>query len=228
MDLGLTDQGLPAVVAALVVFIPGATLTTAIIELASGQAVSGSSRLIAGLVQLALLALGIVAGIEATGVPAATVLTGDDALLGAVANWAGVVIFTIGVTVAYSAPRGAFPGLLVVLLAAWGAQVIGNEVFGGYLSAFVGAAVMTLVARAAAALIPRAMPPRASFLPGFWLLVPGALGLIGLTQVAGDAGTAGAAELAATVVSIFAVAVGVLAGTLLVEASSVVGRRIAR
>jgi hypothetical protein len=61
------------------------------------------------------------------------------------------------------------------------------------------------------------MPPRASFLPGFWLLVPGALGLIGLTQVAGDTGAAGAQDLVNTVVSIFAIAVGVLCGTLLLR-----------
>jgi len=228
VDHELLDQGLPAVVAALVVFIPGATLTTAILEVASGQAVSGSSRLIAGLVQLAMLALGIVAGIEATGVSSALVLTGNDAVLGAGANWAGVVVFAIGVAIAYSAPRWALPGLVIVLLAAWGAQVLGNEILGGYLSGFVGAAVMTPVAHGVGLYVPRAMPPRASFLPGFWLLVPGALGLVGLTQVAGDAGNAGVAEIAATVVSIFSVALGVLAGTLLVEASTVVGRRIGR
>ena len=99
--------------------------------------------------------------------------------------------------------------------------------FGGYVSGFVGAFVMTPVAHWTATLVPRAMPRRASFLPGFWLLVPGALGLVGLTRVAGD-GSTGSQEVVATVVSIFAVALGVLAGTLLIDAWSVVGRRVAR
>ncbi len=35
-------------VASLVVFLPGAALTTAILELAAGQMISGSSRLVSG------------------------------------------------------------------------------------------------------------------------------------------------------------------------------------
>ena len=73
-----------------------------------------------------------------------------------------------------------------------------------------------------------AMPPNASFLPGFWLLVPGALGLIGLTQLAGDADAAGTEDLVATVVSIFAIAVGVLVGTLLLTWASATGRVVGR
>ena len=101
--------------------------------------------------------------------------------------------------------------------------MLGNALLGGYVSAFVGALVMTPVA-AWVSRLPSAMPPNATFLPGFWLLVPGALGLIGLTQVAGHSGAAGREDLLATVVSIFAVAVGVLCGTLLVTGTSATGR----
>jgi len=52
----LTDPGLRAMVASLVVFLPGAALTIAVLELAAGQMVSGSSRLVSGVMQLALLA----------------------------------------------------------------------------------------------------------------------------------------------------------------------------
>ena len=65
------------------------------------------------------------------------------------------------------------------------------------------------------------MPARASFLPGFWLLVPGALGLIGITQYAGEVTAIGSDQLAATVASIFAVATGVLAGTQLLTSAAV-------
>jgi hypothetical protein len=72
----------------------------------------------------------------------------------------------------------------------------------------------------------RAMPRYASFLSGFWLLVPGALGLVGLTEFAGDASTAGAQDLGATVISIFAVAIGVLVGTLLLAGATATGRLV--
>jgi uncharacterized membrane protein YjjB (DUF3815 family) len=66
-----------------------------------------------------------------------------------------------------------------------------------------------------------AMPARAAFLPGFWLLVPGALGLIGVTKLAGGGGTE---DVVATVGSIFAVALGVLCGTQLLAWAVATGR----
>ena len=103
---------------------------------------------------------------------------------------------------------------------AWAGQVLGDVLLGGYVSAFVGAAAMTPVAYLVARR-PTAMPARASFLPGFWLLVPGALGLIGITQYAGDVTAIGSDQLVATVASIFAVATGVLAGTQLLTSAAV-------
>jgi uncharacterized membrane protein YjjP (DUF1212 family) len=223
----LTGPGLPAMVAALVVFLPGVALTNAVLELAAGQTVSGSSRLVAGAVQLALLAFGILAGIELVGVPSARVLQGSTTTLGGWAPWVGVAVFALGVHFAHSAPPRSLPGLVVVLYAAWTAQVVGNEIAGAYVSAFVGAVVLTLVA-AGIAHFPRAMPADAAFLPGFWLLVPGALGLIGLTKFAGDVASAGTDELVATTVTIFAVAVGVLCGALVLEGGEASRRAVRR
>jgi uncharacterized membrane protein YjjP (DUF1212 family) len=223
VEQGLAGPGLRAMVASLVVFLPGAAMTTAVLELAAGQMVSGTSRLVAGGMQLGLLAIGIVAGIEAVDVPSTLVFQESPDELGAWAPWLGVLVFATGVVVAHSAPRRSFPGLLVVLYATWTGQFVANEVFGGYVSAFVGAVVMTPVAVWVSRL-PSAMPPHASFLPGFWLLVPGALGLMGLAQVAGDADVAGTEDLVATVVTIFAVALGVLCGSLLVAWTSATGR----
>jgi uncharacterized membrane protein YjjP (DUF1212 family) len=205
----LIDPGMRAMVASLVVFLPGSTLTTAVLELAAGQMVSGSSRLVSGGVQLALLAFGILAGIEAVGISSSRVLFGQHDLLGPWSPWLGVSVFAVGVTVANSAPRSSFLGLLGVLYAAWTGQVVANAILGGYVSALVGATVMTLVATLISR-FRRAMPAHAAFLPGFWLLVPGALGLIGLTELAGGGG---GQDLVATIGSIFAVALGVLCGT---------------
>jgi uncharacterized membrane protein YjjP (DUF1212 family) len=221
---GLEGPGLRAMVASLVVFLPGAAITTAVLELASGQMISGSARLVAGGMQLGFLAFGILAGIEVVGVPSPSVFAGSNQVLGAWAGWLGVSIFALGVTVAYSAPARSLPALLVVLYAAWGGQLLGTTIFGIYVSAFVGALVMTPLAYWVAR-FPSAMPPYASFLPGFWLLVPGALGVIGLTELAGDAGASGTQDLSATVVSIFAIALGVLFGTLL-QAGAIATNRL--
>ena len=208
----LADPGLRAMIASLIVFVPGAALTTGVLELAAGATISGAARLVSGGVQLVLLAFAILAGVSVVGIPSTRVFSSSSVLLGDLAPWVGVLVFAVGVLVAYSAPVGAFAGLLIVLYAAWIGQVVGDHLFGGYISGLVGAAVMTPVATLVSRL-PSGMPVYASFLPGFWLLVPGAMGLIGLAEVAAGGGEAGLHDLQTAVVSIFAVAVGVLCGT---------------
>lgn len=220
----ISDLGLRPMVASLVVFLPGAALTTSVLELAAGQMISGASRLVWGIVQLALLAFGILAGIEAIGVSRSRILFSTEALLGELAIWIGVLVFAIGVVVADSAPRRSLPGLLIVLYSAFAAQVIANTLLGGYVAALIGATVMTVMAFVVERL-PNAMPAHAAFLPGFWLLVPGALGLIGLTRLAGGGDDQ---ELFVTVGSIFAVALGVLFGTQLLAWATHAGRAIDR
>ena len=97
-----------AIIASLVVFIPGVALTTAFLELTEGQMIAGSSRLVWGGTQLGLLAFGIVAGVGAVGVAPEQRVLGSDAVLGWWAPWLGVLVFAVGVTVAHSAPPGAF------------------------------------------------------------------------------------------------------------------------
>ena len=220
----VTDPGLRAMIASLVVFIPGVALTTAFLELTEGQMIAGSSRLVWGGTQLGLLAFGIVAGIGAVGVPPERALSSSDAVLGAWAPWLGVLVFALGVAIAHSAPPGALASLLVVLYAAWVGQVVGNDLFGAYSSGFVGALVMTFVAYLLTRL-PSAMPVYAMFLPGFWLLVPGSLGLIGATTFLAIPEAASSADILAVAGSIAAVALGVLCGVELHSWLGAAGRR---
>jgi uncharacterized membrane protein YjjB (DUF3815 family) len=59
-------------------------------------------------------------------------------------------------------------------------------------------------------------PALVSFLPGFWLLVPGALGLIGVTEYMTAGPAFGLDDFVGTVGAMVAIAVGVLSGYLLV------------
>ena len=223
----ITDPGLRAMIASLVVFLPGVALTTAFLELTEGQMVAGSSRLVWGGTQLGLLAFGIVAGVGMVGVSAERAFSSSDTLLGSWAPWLGVLVFAVGVTIAHSAPPGAFPSLLVVLYAAWVGQVVGNELFGAYVSGFTGALVMTVTAYLLARR-PSSMPVYAVFLPGFWLLVPGSLGLIGLTTVLAIPESASVEDILAIVASIASVALGVLCGVELHAWFARAGSRVRR
>jgi uncharacterized membrane protein YjjP (DUF1212 family) len=219
----LTDPGLRAMVASLIVFLPGAALTTGVLELAAGEMIAGSSRLVWASIQLMLLAFGILAGVEAAGIPTSKAFSSADRELGNWAPWLGVLVFAAGVVIAHSASPRSFGPLLIVLYAAWIGQVVGDHLFGGYVSGLIGALVMTPVA-AVVARLPSAMPVYAIFLPGFWLLVPGAMSLIGLTTLAGNAGAVGSNDFLAAVGSILGVALGVLCGTQLEEWLSVGAR----
>ena len=208
---GIADPGLRALIAPLVTFLPGGVLTTATVELASGEMVAGASRLVFGSVQLLLLAFGIVAGVELAGLPSEALQDEQSDLLGWWAPWLGVAVFGVAAAVFFSAPPGALPWLMVVLLTAWLGQVVGERLVGGAVSGFFGALVMTPVALAIARM-PGGPPSQVTFLPAFWLLVPGALGLIGVTEIVGDPATATLEDLVEPIGSIVSVALGVLAG----------------
>ncbi|WP_282944839.1 threonine/serine ThrE exporter family protein [Cellulomonas endometrii] len=216
-DLGV----LPAIVAPLVLFLPGGLLTTGVIELATGQMLSGAGRVAAGTMQLVLLAGGIVAGAALVGVPVLD-LTASGQPLGPLAPWAGVVLFGVG-TVVFRCGRPRTIGWVVLVLAvAYGAQVVGDALLGGVLSAFVGALAMTPVALAVAR-FPSGPSPLVSFLPAFWMLVPGALGLVGVTSLLdGDSG--GVPTLVTTAATMVAIALGVLVGLAGARALPGVGR----
>lgn len=200
-------------IAPLVTFLPGGVLTTATVELAAGQMISGASRLIYGFVQLALLAFGILAAGTVVGVEsrsyepleAASFLPWWVALI-------GILVFALGNYLHFSAPASTFGWVLLALAVAYAGQAAGTALLGSTLGGFVGAVAMALVVFWIASLR-RGAPVQITFLPAFWLLVPGAAGLVGLTEaVATDSGLA---DFMAALLSIMSIALGVLIGTAL-------------
>ena len=121
-----------------------------------------------------------------------------------------MLVYGTGVVFHNCARRPALPWILLVLVVAYAGQVVGGLFFGGVFSAFIGALLMTPVAMFAATR-PTGPPALVGFLPGFWLLVPGALGLVGVTSILGD----GAQALNTVVTAgttMVAISLGVLAG----------------
>ncbi|MGA5300033.1 threonine/serine ThrE exporter family protein [Nucisporomicrobium flavum] len=209
---GWADADLRAMVAPLVTFLPGAMLTMAVVEISAAEMITGSSRLVTGFLQLLLLAFGIIGAAQAVGTPPAHL--GADTAPGAISGWApwiGALIVGIGSYLLHSGPRRSLGWLCVVLYAGWIGQYLGGLVLGGYLSGFVGAVVLTIVAYAVER-VPSGPPALVSFLPGFWLLVPGALSLIGMTEYLSRDVVRGADDLVGAIGSMVAVALGVLCG----------------
>jgi uncharacterized membrane protein YjjP (DUF1212 family) len=209
---GIAKAPLTELVPPLITYIPGSVLTVAVGELAAGDIVAGASRLVYGCLLFAELALGILAADAVIGLPASEALRShSNDVVGQSTPWLGVLVLGVGFFLLYCGPRLALPWLLLVLVVAYCGQVIGGALVGGLLSGVVGAVLMTPTAYVVQVL-PHAPPAVVMFLPGFWLLIPGAVGLIGLTQVVGSHSPSGASFLSFAA-TIFAVSAGVLIGT---------------
>lgn len=204
----LDSQILPALLAPLVFLLPGALLTIGVIELSTGQYMSGSARLAAGGMRLILLAVGIVTAAALVGIPSIE-LSSSTHPLGEWAPWIAVGLFGPAISIYQGAKVSSLRWIVPVLYIAYGAQVLGSVLLGGVLSAFIGAIVMTPAAVVASRL--HGPATIVNFLPAFWLLVPGALGLKGVTTIL-DGNSTGISTIVAAVSTMVAITLGILLG----------------
>ena len=132
--------------------------------------------------------------------------------LGAWAPWLGVFVFAVGHFFASAAPGRAFGWLIVVLYVAYATQVLAGALLGSLGGSFVAGMVVLPVAYAVQSR--RSGPPvPVTFLPAFWLLVPGALGLEGVTELVATDQASGLGDFINTLLTVVAIAIGVLVGT---------------
>ncbi len=201
------DAPLRIIAPPLVSFLPGLTLTIAAIELTNNQVIAGASRLVFGGAQLLLLTFGVFAATTLVGgLPTAL----PEPLLGQWAGLLGVALVAVGFTLFMSAPKGALVWILLSLAVTYGAQALGAVAFGAGLSGFVGAVVVAPFTRLASHF--RTSPPASVMsLACFWLLVPGALGFIGLSGAA-QGGAASIQTLMTAGISVLSIALGAIVG----------------
>ncbi|WP_394553434.1 threonine/serine exporter ThrE family protein [Agromyces sp. MMS24-JH15] len=201
-------------IAPLATFLPGGALTTGTAELAAGQMISGSARLVTGLVQLGLLSFGIIAAGTVVGVSSSSyepLVTTEPFPLWAAAI--GLVCFAVGNFLHFAAPWRTFGWVFIGILIAYAGQAVSSVLIGAPVSGFVGAVAMTPYVLWVASLRHGA-PSQLTFLPAFWVLVPGAAGLVGLTEAI-QSPNGGLDEFAGALVSVMSIALGVLIGTAL-------------
>ena len=206
------ENPIRALIPPLVAFLPGSVLATGTVELAAGQVISGSSRLVQGMVGLGLMAFGIVAAAELVGAPQAHLLDHPFNRLGPWAPWVGLLILTLGHYLHNCAPRRTLLPILIVLVIAYSGQLAGAALFDADVSAFFGALAMTPVVlwMSDQSWGP---PSMVTFLPAFWLLVPGAAGLIGVTEIVGTDSPLGPDDFTAAIGTVLMIALGILIGT---------------
>lgn len=167
--------------AGLIVLLPGLTLTIAVNELAHGQMVSGSSRLISALVTFLQIGFGLALGIAVVtrwlGAPEAIAPTGFPFPVLAVA----LAVNAVALAVLFQARFKDVPIVLVAAAAAFLGARFGTEYLGLELGTCFGAWILGTVG----ALISRwrDVPSSIPILPGLLLLVPGSLGFRSLSAL---------------------------------------------
>ncbi|MGE2726950.1 threonine/serine ThrE exporter family protein [Mycolicibacterium pulveris] len=209
--LDLEHIGLRALIPPLAMFLPGAAITLAVIELTSRDTISGSSRLVGGFMQLAQLVFGILIAAQLFGEDTANLSSDPLNKIGPWAPWVGVAVYAVGVMLFLAPPASFLPWLLLISYAAYTAQYVGDLLLGSYASGFCGGLVLTIGALTLARR-PAAPPAITMILPGFWLLVPGSMGLIGIAELFGADGDS---ALGVTFISMFSVAIGLQTGFVL-------------
>jgi uncharacterized membrane protein YjjB (DUF3815 family) len=181
-------------------------LTIGAMELASSQMISGATRLIYGVTQLALLVFGVGLGIH---LGADLVPQQPSAQMGSWSLYVAILVIAVGLYVYLSAPKGSFAWLILAV----GVALIGQKVGGLFLSpthsGAVGAFLMVPFAMLAAR-IKTSPPAIVMMLAAFWALVPGALSFETLGEAV--AGEGDVMTLGTTVAAIFSIALGTLIG----------------
>jgi len=175
-------QPVRVVAAPIITLIPGVGLTRGTQELANNQIVSGASRLVSATVQILVLTFGILTGARLAPLDSYNFADLTDALLPWWAAWIGVLVFAVGQSVVSNEPRGAVRIVVVLLLAAYGVQTLVSSTIDPILASGVAAGAALLGATLVQRRSRRGFPAFALFEPVFWLLVPGSLGLVALTQ----------------------------------------------
>jgi uncharacterized membrane protein YjjP (DUF1212 family) len=202
------NDGLLRVIApVLVAMLPGMSLTIGAMELASNQLIGGTSRLVYGIAQLALLVFGVALGVHIAGEvePQA-----PSAQMGPWSLYVAIIVVAIGLYVYLSAPRGSLIWLFAAIAVALVGQAIAGKFVAAAYSGFIGAFLTVPFAMLAARI--RTSPPAiVMMLAAFWALVPGALSFESASQAA-TGGNIGVASLGVTGAAILSIALGTVIG----------------
>jgi uncharacterized membrane protein YjjP (DUF1212 family) len=198
-------------VAALIIFLPGMSLTVAMTELATRNLIAGTARLMSAVIVLLEMVVGVALGERAAQAVVHVHQTAPVALPDA-AHWIALVVASFGVAIVVQAQRRAFGWILVACVAGYAGSRLGTAWLGGPMGVLVGALALGMLANAYARWLDR--PAQVVLVPAVLLLVPGSMGFRGMSSML-DRDTLSGVE---TLFAMFVVAIAIVAGLLVANA----------
>jgi uncharacterized membrane protein YjjP (DUF1212 family) len=197
--------------AALVVLLPGLSLTVAVTELATRNLIAGTARLMSAVIVLLELVIGVALGVRVAHAvvevhQAAPVPQPEYAI------WIALAAASVGVAVFVQAQVRAFGWIIAACVLGYLATRFGTEWLGGQLGVLVGAFALGVLANLYARWLDR--PAQTVSVPALLLLVPGGMGFQGMSSLL-DRNTLTGVE---TLFAMFVVATSIVAGQLVANA----------
>lgn len=202
--------------AALLVLLPGMSLTVAMTELATRNLISGTARLMSAVIVLLELVIGVAIG-ERIATALVTVHQATPAALPLWTHWIALAASGIGVAIIVQAQPRAIGWILAACVAGYVGSRTGTAWLGGQLGVVVGAFSLGVLSNGYARWLDR--PAQVVQVPAIFTLVPGSMGFRGMNALL-DRDTLTGVD---TVFAMFIVATAIVAGLLI--ASAVVSPR---
>ncbi|HEY5925463.1 MAG TPA: threonine/serine exporter family protein [Kofleriaceae bacterium] len=209
----LSTKITPSIVtlAALVVLLPGLSLTVAMTELATRNLIAGTARLMSAVIVLLELVIGVALG-ERIAHALVQVHQATPVPLPEYANWLALAASSVGVAILVQARVRDFGWIIAACVLAYLATRFGGEWLGGQLGVLIGAFALAALANLYARFLDR--PAQVVSVPALLLLVPGGMGFRGMDSLL-DHDTLTGVE---TLFAMFIVATAIVAGQLIANA----------
>jgi uncharacterized membrane protein YjjP (DUF1212 family) len=214
-----STQVSPSIVtlAALVVFLPGLSLTVAMTELATRNLIAGTARLMSAVIVLLELVIGVALGERIAHELVAVQHVVAPIPLPEWANWVALAASSLGVAIVVQAHVKAFGWIVAGCVVAYIGTRLGTAWLDSQLGVVVGAFALGVLSNLYARFLNR--PAQVVSVPAMLLLVPGGMGLRGMSSLL-DRDTLTGVD---TLFAMFIVATAIVAGLLI--ASAVVSPR---
>jgi uncharacterized membrane protein YjjP (DUF1212 family) len=199
-------------IAALIVLLPGMSLTVAMTELATRNLIAGTARLMSAVIVLLELVVGVALGERAAEALVEAHRIAAAAPLPEWARWGALVTSSLGMAVVVQAQLRTFPWILAAGLVGYLGTRIGTLWIGAEMAPLVGGLAVGVLGNAFARLLRR--PAQVVLVPAAVLLVPGSMGFRGMAALLGHDTLTGVE----TVFAMFVVSTAMVAGLLVANA----------
>jgi len=176
-------------------------------ELAASQIISGASRLVFGMSQLALLVFGVIIGMHLAG-PVAPQTPSSQ--MGSWSLYLAIIVVGLSLSVYLSAPPGSLFWLTAAIAVALITQQLASIVIAPTHAGFLGAVMAVLFANLATR-IKTAPPAVVLIVASFWSLVPSTTSFMSVSQAA-TGGNGDISSLGQVGSAILSIALGTLVG----------------